>query len=188
MAAPSEKTTKDLNGVFVMNKTLSDDTDDIFVLQGLSWFTRKAINMATVTLKIKHYTDDAGVEHVDIQQVLSGGISGSDEMRTLDWEKRPHSDRIFGDVVGQSRRKPLADVDDPFQSQMWDESTKDTGVIESYVVNEKMKWQASQVWGFYEVDGARRYVRRLVFKSTKDGPEKRLEKQLVYDYQGKLEG
>jgi len=71
-----------------------------------------------------------------------------------------------------------------------DESTKDTGVIESNVVNEKMKWTASQVWGFYEVDGARRYVRRLVFKSTKDGPEKekRLEKQLVYDYQGKLEG
>lgn len=48
---------------------MSGDTDQILALQGVGWLKRKAISMGTVTLDIKHYKDDAGIEHVDIDQV-----------------------------------------------------------------------------------------------------------------------
>ena len=49
------------------NKTLSDPrTDTILQLQGVGWLKRKAISLGTVTLDIKHYKDDDGVEHIDL--------------------------------------------------------------------------------------------------------------------------
>ena len=41
MAAPPEVTIGDLSGQFIMNKTLSDDTDAVLALQGISWWKRK---------------------------------------------------------------------------------------------------------------------------------------------------
>lgn len=54
-------------------------------MQGISWFTRKAIALANLMLDIKQYRDDDGVEHIDIVQTLTGGIKGTTENRTLDW-------------------------------------------------------------------------------------------------------
>ena len=47
---------------------------------------------------MKHYKDDSGVEHIDIDQTLTGGIKGTSENRTLDWTERPNNDHVFGDV------------------------------------------------------------------------------------------
>jgi hypothetical protein len=58
--------------------------DKILQLQGVSWFKRTAIANATITLYVKHYKDDEGVEHIDIDQALTGGIGGSTELRSLD--------------------------------------------------------------------------------------------------------
>jgi hypothetical protein len=70
----------------VTEPQLSDDTDKILALQGVSWVTRRIlIAIATITLDIKHYKDDEGVEHIDIEQTLTGGITASPEYRTLDW-------------------------------------------------------------------------------------------------------
>lgn len=55
------------------------------MLQGIGWFTRKAIGLATITLDVKQYRDDEGVEHIDIVQTATGGIKGTTENRTLDW-------------------------------------------------------------------------------------------------------
>lgn len=57
----------------------------MLTLQGVGWFTRKAIQLATVTLDINQYRDDNGVEHIDIEQTATGGIKGTTENRTLDW-------------------------------------------------------------------------------------------------------
>lgn len=111
------------------NKTLSDDTDDILKLQGVSWFKRRAISMFTLTLVVKHYTDDAGVEHIDIAQTLSGGIPGTDEDRILDWEERIESDDIFGAVVAQSKRVKLEEVEDEFLNSGWTEDTVQDGTV-----------------------------------------------------------
>lgn len=69
----------------------------------MSWLTRKAIGLATLTLNIKQYTDDTNNTHIDISQTITGGIPGTTELRTLSWEPKEHTDHIFGTVSGRSR-------------------------------------------------------------------------------------
>ena len=145
------------------NKTLSDDTDRILQMvnppkyptsnlsiseaqqQGVGWWLRKAIALATVTLTIKQYTSDDGLTHIDIEQRATGGISGTTENRTLDWEYRDHKDGIFGEVKGKSRWVKLSDVEDDneFLKKGWlDEGDK---YVQSYVESVGNGWTANQV-------------------------------------------
>ena len=159
----------------------------MLALQGMSWLTRKAIGFASVTQHIKHYTDSASKPHIDIQQIVIGGIEASPENRTLDWTERTHSDRIFGELVGRSRYIKPADLpeaeaggDKDWLAEGWDEEGEK---VESFVENKEAGWTALQIWGFGEVDGTRYYVRRVVVQK---GAEK-MRARLVYNYVGKLE-
>ncbi|KAK7694795.1 hypothetical protein QCA50_001983 [Cerrena zonata] len=188
MAAPSEMTTLDISGKFVMNKTLGDDTDEILRLQGVGWFTRKAIQMATIYLTIKHYKDDDGLEHIDIDQILTGGVGGTQEIRVLNWQERSHEDHVFGPVVGKSRRIKVEDVENDWLKQSWSADTQEHGLVNSWVQSDTPKsgktWIAEQTWGFEEIGDARRYVRHVYFI----GPAgERIQARLVYDYQGPLD-
>lgn len=71
----------------------------------MSWFLRKALPYATVTLHVREYPDSTNpqVYHIDIDQVITGGITGSKEARQLDWQEREHTDNIFGKLHGRSR-------------------------------------------------------------------------------------
>jgi len=186
MAAPEDMTTLDISGTFVMNKSLSDPTDKILELQGVSWFKRKIISNSSLTLYIKHYKGEDGVERIDIDQVLSGGMTGSKEERTLDWEPREKNDSTFGHVVGRTKRMSVDEIDNEYLKQGWLPDTVDTGVIYSYVESDtpksKTTWTARQIWGFEEIDGQRRYVRHVKFTGPK-GED--IEARLVYDYSGK---
>lgn len=110
---------------------------------------RKIIGIATITLTIKEYVEKgANFTHIDIQQVATGGISGTTELRTLDWEVRDHKDGIFGECRGKSRWVKLEDVDkgsdrDWFTKGWLDEN--DGKHVQSYVTNEKGGWTAEQV-------------------------------------------
>ncbi|WEW57671.1 hypothetical protein PRK78_003138 [Emydomyces testavorans] len=202
MAAPAEVTIQNLNGRWVM--------------QGISWLVRKTIGLATVTLHVKQYTDDAGNVHIDIAQTLTGGIPGTNEERILTWEKRDHTDHVFGNVVGQSRYvrgttgadgkvRPEVDV----QTKTGDEKEQeavtkflkgeilaDRSATEGFVVGEGEDfwvqnwvesvndgWTAEQIWGFENVDGARRYTRRVVARNN----GKIVMARLVYDFVGPAE-
>jgi hypothetical protein len=66
-------------------------------LQGIGWFTRKTISIATITLHVRHYKEEADVEHIDIKQTITG-IEGNEENRTYDWTEREHKDKVFGDI------------------------------------------------------------------------------------------
>ncbi|KAJ6126852.1 hypothetical protein N7523_002464 [Penicillium sp. IBT 18751x] len=105
MAAPPTTTIKNLTGQWQMDATLSDPTEPILSLQGMSWFLRKALPYATVTLHVKEYADEANpqVYHIDVDQVITGGINGTQERRQLDWQQRDHTDNIFGTLHGRSR-------------------------------------------------------------------------------------
>ncbi|KAJ5281159.1 hypothetical protein N7478_006531 [Penicillium angulare] len=105
MAAPADITIKNLNGQWVMDANLSDPTDPILALQGMSWLFRKGLSYATVTLHVHEYKDEhnPAVYHIDVDQVITGGITGTSERRTLDWEEREHADDIFGNLKGRSR-------------------------------------------------------------------------------------
>ncbi|TVY14540.1 hypothetical protein LARI1_G006890 [Lachnellula arida] len=191
MAAPAEISIKDLSGAWVMNKTLSDDTDPVLALQGVGWWTRKAIGLATVTLHTKQYTGDDSTTHIDISQTVTGGIQGTTENRVLNWQEREHEDHIFGHLKGRSRWLSSSDYDseitDPFLKAEWLDVDSEKGGpsgeihIESSVVNEEKGWTAQQVWGFAVVDGQRYYVRRVLVTKGKDV----LRVRLVYNWQGK---
>ncbi|KAH9922847.1 uncharacterized protein BXZ73DRAFT_51241 [Epithele typhae] len=184
MAAPAEMTSGDLSGQYWMNKSLSDDTDDILRLQGMSWWTRQAIRMATVYLTVRHYKDDNGVEHIDIDQVLTGGIGASNEYRTLDWTERPHDDKIFGSVLSMSRRTPIENVEREWLKKDWlPETLADGQVINTIARTDPEKngnkWSSEQTWGFEDIGGGKRYVRHVYFHGP--GGEE-INVRLVYDY------
>ncbi|KAJ7076569.1 hypothetical protein B0H15DRAFT_593587 [Mycena belliarum] len=187
MAAPSEMSILDITGKFIMNKTLSGETDRILMLQGVGWLKRKAISIGTVTLAVKHYKDADGVEHVDIDQTITGGIPGTREERTLDWTERPHEDSLFGAVAGKSRRVQVSELEEEFLKKDWTADTLEHGVIQSYVYSDTPKsgttWIANQTWGMEDLNGERRYTRHLKFT----GPQgEDIESRLVYDYLGPL--
>jgi len=187
MAASATATVKDLNGKWLMNKQLSGDTEAVLSLQGIGWLTRKAIGLATVTQVTKQYPDeaDASITHIDFDQMVTGGMKGTTELRTLDWQYRQHVDHIFGSLQGRSRylkigqlEEAVKDVkggdaeDAKFMAEGWDEATKEGEVVESYVESEKSGWVGWQIWGFadWEVAGKkeRRYVKRVVVKKGKN--------------------
>jgi hypothetical protein len=70
-------------------------------MQGIGWMTRKAISWATITLHTKQYVEESKT-HIDIEQTATGGVKGTTENRTLDWNERSHSDYMFGDLKGRS--------------------------------------------------------------------------------------
>lgn len=141
--------------------------------------TRKAIGIATITLHIKEY-DNNGVTNIDIEQTATGGVKGTTEKRHLDNEAGEHEDHVFGKVRGRSRWLKLSEVDDKHLASNWLPENNEGDVIESNVESVNNGWTAKQIWGFQEIDGARRYARNVVV--TK-GPERK-EARLYYDYVG----
>lgn len=139
----------------------------MLTLQGVGWFTRKAIQLATVTLDINQYRDDNGVEHIDIEQTATGGIKGTTENRTLDWtyvffsllptlerrandgccccSERQHEDHLFGKLVAKSRRLKLADVEDEFLRSGFLAEVDTDGAVESFAANNDIGWSVQQV-------------------------------------------
>ncbi|KAK0456655.1 hypothetical protein EV421DRAFT_1697809 [Armillaria borealis] len=180
---PDKFTILDISGKFYLNKTLSDSTDEILRLQGVSWLKRKAISIGTVTLYIKHYRDDDGIEKVDIDQTVAG-ISGTSEKRTLTWTERENNDDIFGPVIGKSRRVKLGELEEEFLKTGWTEDTVEHGVIQAYAESDTPKsgttWIGNQTWGVEEVNGERRYARHIKFT----GPAgEDIQARLIYDYE-----
>lgn len=151
------------------SKSLSDDTDAVLALQGVGWFTRKAIALATVTLHVKQYTGDDGIVHIDIEQTATGGIKGTTELRALDWVEREHTDHVFGVVRGKTRWIELdhPELDDDFLKEGWltgdEEKSGPNGerFVQSFA-DAKNGWTGNQVWGFAMIGSERRYTRRVV--------------------------
>ncbi len=174
----------------LQNKTLSDPHDAVLTLQGVGWLKRKAINLATVTLTIKQYNSAEGVNHIDIDSVATGGIKGTSEERILDWTARSHEDHVFGSLSGKSRwistsGPEWAEVDS-FLKEGWLQGVEETkgpngeANIQNHVVNQANGWEATQVWGFAEVNGTRYHARRVIVRKL-DGSEE-LKIRLIYDW------
>lgn len=104
--------------------------------------------MGTLYLTIKHYTDDAGVEHIDILQSLSG-LSDTDEDRILDWTPRAHEDDTFGKVSSKSRRVEVERVQNDWLKNGWTPDTVEHGLVftraESKAEENSVNWIADQV-------------------------------------------
>jgi len=123
------------------NHKLSDDADvdKILALQGVGWLSRKIIKTATIKLFLKHYKDDEGVEHIDIEQTVTGGISGPPEYRTLNWTPHKLDHSFFGSIIAKSRRIPVAEVTDEYLNSDWLPDVSRDGLIQSYAEADEEK-------------------------------------------------
>lgn len=76
------------------------------------------------------------------------------------------------------RFRKVSELDDDYLKEGWNQETLDGEVIEA--VNESCTdtWTAVQIYGFGDIDGQRKHIRRTVAKKGKQ-----VEKiTLVYDY------
>lgn len=131
------------------NKTLSDDTAPILTGQGVSWFLRKAVSMGTVTLSITHSRDDAGVETLHADQVLTGGLGGITETRVLDWEQRDWDNLLLGKCVVKTKRVTVAELEEEYLREGWTAESQKHGVILEFV--ESGQKNGGKGWSTYMV-------------------------------------
>lgn len=142
---------------------------------------RKAIQIATISLSVKEYTDDAGLVHIDIVQTATPGSQTTTEERTLNWDFAEHTDKVFGKLRGKTRFVKVAELEESYLKNGWDQKFLDEGegeVVQNYVESISSTWTANQTWGFEVIDGQRRYTRHVHAKKGKE--EHRIK--LVYDW------
>jgi len=84
-AVPESINTKCITATFKQNKALSSTVDEVLKTQGVSWSVRTALKYAPMSVQIRFYITDDGIEHLDIDQLLPAGVK-SDEPRTLDFK------------------------------------------------------------------------------------------------------
>ncbi len=122
--------------------------------------------------------------HIDIDQLVTGGLKGTTEKRCIDGNWREHSDWMFGNVRGRTTWVSAASIEDAFLSKGWEEGDGEKAGpdgethIQSYVESLENGWTATQIWGFQVVNGERRYARNIVVAKESE----RVEIRLVYDY------
>ncbi|KAF8622525.1 hypothetical protein AX15_006962 [Amanita polypyramis BW_CC] len=176
--------TLDISGRFILNAALSDDTDKILQLQGIGWLARKVIGLASVTLEIKHYKDDKGIEHIDIDEyTTTGRIATTAEHRAFLWQEAEFEDRIFGSMLVKARRCKAEDLNEEFLAKGWTVETYQHGLVQSHIESNPRRsriiWSANEAWGVEEINGENRFTRRVYFT----GPQKQVvEARLVYNY------
>lgn len=102
MAAPASITVHNMNGSFDMNKKIGDDTGPMLKMQGLPWLVRQAASYSAVQVNLKQYKDDEGVEHLDQEQISTGGVKQL-EPRLLNGEWGERDVDYWGHVKGWNK-------------------------------------------------------------------------------------
>ncbi|GAB7364147.1 hypothetical protein MBLNU230_g4698t1 [Neophaeotheca triangularis] len=186
MAVPPSATTHNLTGTYILNRTLSDSTQAVLKQQGVGFIVRQAAAYSNVTISINHSTDQSSkTDRIDLEQTSTGGLK-SEEQRVLDGQWREKEDKIWGKVKGAtSYVQPSQITEDAYLLEGWSSSSSSSNenenndLIRSEVHSQSSTWTALQIWGFAQVDGQRRHVRRVL---AKKGDEV-LRIRLVYDWQ-----
>lgn len=143
--------------------------------------------LASVSLTLKHAENSDGVEQIDVKQVATGGIENS-EQHILDWTVRPHVDKVFGAMQVKGRRIKIEDLEQDYLKADWLTDVQKHGIINMQAENDKSKsgrvWTIMQVWGFAEIHGERRLVRRAYGIGASSEV---VECRFIYDYVGPIE-
>jgi hypothetical protein len=100
MAAPTSVTIKSLTGTFVMDKTLSDSSIPVLKMQKIPWIVQQAVYYSTITVKLKQFTDDAGVVHIDQEQLSTGTVQHEPRLVTGEFAERDV--QFWGKVKGKT--------------------------------------------------------------------------------------
>ncbi|KAH8698662.1 hypothetical protein BGW36DRAFT_358185 [Talaromyces proteolyticus] len=152
MAASVNKTTKNLNGTWILprnqNKELSDSADPGLQIQDIGYFIRSIICVVPITIEVKQYeglpklssTVSGLVIHIDIDQRATS-VSPSEELRCLGNLPRNHSDWLFGNVKEQTCRISFEEINDEFLKSSWLVEEYGKSLIRSYTISEDKGWQ-----------------------------------------------
>jgi hypothetical protein len=178
MAVPPGITTSNLSGTYLLNRTLSDSSQAVLKMQGVNFVVRSAVAYSNVTVTLSQYTDSEGRKHLDQDQVSTGGIKNFED-RVMDGVFTEKYNWIWGKVSGKSRYVKIEDIKDSYLREGWSKDCVEGEVVEGYVESVTDKWTAMQIWGFAEVDGERKHVRRIL--ATKPGWEDQ-RIRMVYDW------
>lgn len=192
-AVPPHITTTSLTGIYTLNRTLSDSSQQTLKMQNVGWLVRQAVAYSNIETTLKQYTTTTAAtteakqqHHLDQHQLSTGGIRNFED-QILDWQPRVHANKIWGEVRGKSRYAAVSAIEDEWLREGWDESCTGEGgkVVEAFVEGVKDRWTAHQVWGFAIVEGQRRHVRRII--ARREGWEDE-RVRMVYDWKGVVEG
>nr|GAT44710.1 predicted protein [Mycena chlorophos] len=186
MALPSS-IAADFSGKYVLNKHLSDESkfDDILAAQGVGMLKRKAFGMVSATQSVHLYSDEGGVEHLDVSTHVSAGFKSNDkeEERILNWTEKEIEHPLFGACVAKAKRISPAELDAELQHGWTSESAAAGLVLIHVVPANSTEWVSKHAWGIEEINGEKRHTRRF-FLTTKKS--KTIHARLVYDYAGPL--
>ncbi|KAL4923610.1 uncharacterized protein BDV17DRAFT_235051 [Aspergillus undulatus] len=104
---------EELNGRWLMEKSLSTSMDAMLKLQGIGWTLRKAIGLATIRLTISIHPGDKptptekesapSAPYIDVTAALTGGLANTHERWMLDWIPADQKDYVLGPCEKQSR-------------------------------------------------------------------------------------
>lgn len=177
MSAPPEKSLKNLSGNWKLNKSLSDDISPVLELQGVNSLLGKAISMASVHLKISQPSE----KEIHIAQTATAAsIPGTTEQYILDYQWRENKDPFFGQVKGRSRWIDRNEIDEEGLKDGLDKFDEGQ-LIEATGGDVDGKWSATHVWGFLDVQGQRKHVRKVVVKGRN---KEEVRVMMVYDWAG----
>ncbi|KGO74500.1 hypothetical protein PITC_100010 [Penicillium italicum] len=195
MAVPDFKDVPDITGTWVLNRKLSTDPDDLFVLQGVPWVVRKVLRHARLSLQIFQTTSlsanstgnpNESSELVDnlkpvtilrMTQTVNPGGFDSEGSYSVDGRKQDVSLPIFGDVQMQLQFVDRSDILEDSIRQLLEVASLSDKVIQELARNVSKGWEAEVIWGFEELDGKRHLTRNI--STTKE--EKKVIAKMVYD-------
>ena len=179
MAVPPEITIQALSGSYTLNRTLSDSSQQVLKMQSVGFLVRQAVAYSNITITLHQYKHAiTGLSHLDQYQTSTGGIKNFED-RIMDWEWTVKENWIWGKVKGRSRYVKLAEIEDAWLREGWEDAKGE--VVEGWVEGVKDGWSAWQVWGFAEVDGQRRHVRKIL--GRREGwKEQRI--RMIYEWKG----
>ncbi|KAJ5976679.1 hypothetical protein N7501_000021 [Penicillium viridicatum] len=199
MAVPDFQDVPDLTGTWVLNRKLSTDPDDVFVLQGVPWVVRKVLRHARLSLQISQTTSlsakngpyiegnpNAGcdlaadvkpVTSLRMTQTVNPGGFDSEGSYSVDGSPQDVSLPIFGDIQMQLQFVNVSAILEDSIRQVLEVASLSDKVIQELVQNASKGWEAEVIWGFEELDG-KRYLTRNI-STTK--AEKKVIAKMVYD-------
>lgn len=117
-SAPASVTDADLSGIWTLSKTLSDDTEPLFILQGIGYLLRKAAKIGKVSLKIEH-ASAATPPTLTMTIIPPGGFKGATNVRRLDGEPEQERNFMFGQISMTYRVKKKGDVTGYHAEEEW---------------------------------------------------------------------
>ncbi|KAJ5473110.1 hypothetical protein N7475_002676 [Penicillium sp. IBT 31633x] len=197
--APNRESTPDLTGNWVLNRKLSTDPDEVFVLQGVPWVVRKVLRHARLSLQIWQTTSMSESKSMDsdgcstgnsalaessepiitlrVKQTVNPGGFDSEGSYPVNGSPQDLSLPIFGDIRTQLTIIEKSEILEDSIRQILAVGSLTEKVIQELAENTSKGWEAEVVWGFEELDG-KRYLTRNI-STTKE--EKKVIAKMVYD-------